>query len=79
MFDFALRSSYGELSSRGFGEVVPRREPRVTDPHGPYVVPRDLSIRENAHEKIVPNVGECPAIIGKRSRARRVIRQNIWE
>src|SRR5580693_298134 len=30
-FDFALRSSYGALSSRGFGEVVPRRETQVTD------------------------------------------------
>src|SRR5258706_3313950 len=31
MFDFALRSPYGALSSRGFGEMVPHRETRVTD------------------------------------------------
>src|SRR6266481_4546671 len=29
--DFALRSSYGALSSRGFGEVALHRETRVTD------------------------------------------------
>src|SRR6266403_2900003 len=46
---------------------------------GPYVVPVDLAIRENAHEKIEGIVGECPAVIGKRRRSRRVIRQNIWE
>ena len=46
---------------------------------GPYVVPRDSSICENAHETIERIVGECPAVIGKRRRARRVIRQNIWE
>src|SRR5438270_137820 len=31
------------------------------------------------HEKIKSIVGECPAVIGKRRRARRIIRQNIWE
>src|SRR5258707_4310560 len=31
MFDFALRSSYEALWSRGFGEVVLHRETRVTD------------------------------------------------
>src|SRR5580704_173732 len=46
---------------------------------GPYVVPVDLAIRKNAHEKIERIVGQCPAVIGKRRRSRRVIRQNIWE
>ena len=32
---------------------------------GPYVVPVDLAIRENGHEKIERVVGECPAVIGK--------------
>jgi len=45
---------------------------------GPYVVPVDFAIRENAHEKIEGIVGECPAVIGKRRRSRGVIRQNIW-
>src|SRR6267378_6745026 len=46
---------------------------------GPYVIPIDFAIRENAHETIERIVGECPAVIGKRRRSRRVIRQNIWE
>src|ERR1700722_15604954 len=46
---------------------------------GPYVVPVDLAVRENAHENVEGIVGECPAVIGKRRRSRRVIRQNIWE
>ncbi len=33
---------------------------------GPYVVPRDLSIREDANKNIERIVGECPAVIGKR-------------
>ena len=77
MFDFALRSSCGALSSRGFAEVVPRRGSRVTDRRGALRCPRDLSICENAHEKIKPIVGECAAVIGKRRRARRVIRQPL--
>src|SRR5260370_3762769 len=46
---------------------------------GPYFVPRDLSLCENAHEKIEPIVGECPTVIGKRRWVPRVIRQNIWK
>ena len=46
---------------------------------GPDVVPVDFAIRENAHERIEGIVGECPAVIGKRCRSRRVVRQNIWE
>src|ERR1700674_4735210 len=45
----------------------------------PYFVLRHLSICEDAHKKIERIVGECPAVIGKRRRACRVIRQNIWE
>src|SRR6202023_2491279 len=45
----------------------------------PYVVPLDFAIRENAHEKIEGIVSQSSAVIGKRRRPRRVIRQNIWE
>src|SRR5260370_11089091 len=55
------------------------RKPEEQIAVGPYVVPIDLAVRENAHEKIEGIVGECPAVIGKRRRSRRVIRQNIWE
>src|SRR5260370_20014638 len=55
------------------------RKPEEQIAVGPYVVPVDLAIRENAHEKIEGIVGECPAVIGKRRRSQRVIRQNIWE
>src|SRR6202023_4151741 len=44
-----------------------------------YFVFRYLSICEDANKSIERIVGECPAVIGKRRRARRVIRQNIWE
>src|SRR5882762_3361388 len=44
-----------------------------------YFVFRHLSISEDANKRIERIVGECPAVIGKRRRARRVIRQNIWE
>src|SRR6267143_804811 len=44
-----------------------------------YVVLLHLSICEDANERIERIVGECPAAIGKRRRARRVIRQNICE
>jgi hypothetical protein len=46
---------------------------------GPYVVFRHLSICEDANKRIERIVSECPAVIGKTRRARRVIRQNIWE
>src|SRR5258708_15114831 len=46
---------------------------------GPYFVFRHISIREEANKNIERIVGECPAVIGKRRRARRVVRQNIWE
>src|SRR5438132_2530846 len=42
-------------------------------------VVRHLAICEHADKRIEGIVGECPAVIGKRRRARRVIRQNIWE
>src|SRR5882724_6158369 len=45
----------------------------------PYFVLRHLSICEDAHKKIERIVCECPAVIGKRRRACRVVRQNIWE
>src|SRR4029077_17155407 len=78
-FDSALRSFYGVLSSLGL----------VSWPHvwkleyqiavRSYFVFRHLSIGEDANKNIERIVGECPAVIGKRRRARRVIRQNIWE
>src|SRR6266849_7580138 len=46
---------------------------------GPYVVFRHLSICEDANKNIERIVSECPAVIRKTRRARRVIRQNIWE
>src|SRR5258708_8617554 len=46
---------------------------------GPYVVFRHLSICEDANKNIERIVGECPAIVRKRCRAHRVIRQNIRE
>src|SRR5216683_6197295 len=46
---------------------------------GPYVVFRHLSICEDANKNIERLVSECPAVIRKTRRARRVIRQNIWE
>src|SRR6267142_141619 len=45
----------------------------------PHVVPRHLPICEDAHEHIERVVGECPAVIGKRRRARWVVKQDIWE
>src|SRR5882762_4065892 len=44
-----------------------------------YFVFRHLSISEDANKRIERIVGECPAVIGKRRRARMVIGQNIWE
>src|ERR1700732_546331 len=44
-----------------------------------YFVFCHLSIREDANKTIECIVCECPAVIGKRRRARRVVRQNIWE
>src|SRR4029077_1336292 len=44
-----------------------------------YVVFSNLSICEDANKGIERIVGEGPAVIGKRCRARRVKRQNIWE
>src|SRR5260370_25092887 len=46
---------------------------------GPYVVFRHLSICEDANKNIERIVSECPAVIRKTRRARRAIRQNIWE
>lgn len=46
---------------------------------GPYFVVRHLSICKDANKRIERIVGECPTIIGKRCRARRVIKQNIRE
>ena len=46
---------------------------------GPYFVFRHLSICEDANKRIERIVDECPAVIRKRRRARRVIGQNIWE
>src|SRR6267378_444342 len=46
---------------------------------GPYVVFRHLSICEDTNKNIERIVGECPAIVRKRCRAPRVIRQNVWE
>src|SRR6267143_3263336 len=46
---------------------------------GPYFVFRHLSICEDANKNIERIVSECPAVIRKTRRARRVIRQNIWE
>src|SRR6266851_6144027 len=46
---------------------------------GPYFVFRHLSICEDANKNIERIVGEGPAVIGERRRARRVIRQNSWE
>src|SRR6267378_2562174 len=46
---------------------------------GPYVVFRHLSICEDANKNIERIVGECPAVVRKRCRAHRVIRQNIRE
>src|SRR6266849_6160131 len=46
---------------------------------GPYVIFRHLSICEDANKRIERIVSECPAVIRKTRRARRVIRQNIWE
>jgi hypothetical protein len=46
---------------------------------GPYIVCGHLSICEDANKRIERIVGECAAVIGEKRRARRVIRQNIWE
>jgi len=40
----------------------------------PYFVPRHLSICEDAYKNIERIVGECPAVIGKRRRARWVVK-----
>src|SRR5258708_10170774 len=40
---------------------------------------RNIAICEDANKRIERIVGKCPAVIGKRRRARRLIRQNIWE
>src|SRR5690242_21336418 len=45
----------------------------------PYFVCRDLSICEDAQEDVERIVGECPAVVGKRGRARWVVKQGVRE
>src|SRR5580658_3910396 len=44
-----------------------------------HFVFRHLSVGEDANKRIERIVGEGPAVIGKRCRASRVIRKNVWE
>src|SRR5438309_8742212 len=45
----------------------------------PPSVSHHLSFCEDANENIERIVAERPAVIGKRRRARRVVKQDIWE
>src|SRR5262249_38985125 len=45
----------------------------------PNLVLRHFSVCKDAYEPIERIVGEGPAVVGKRRRARRVVRQHIWQ